>query len=132
MNDDVHTAISCLVFGTVVVRAGSMIDTFGYMWGENIPNFSFVSQFVITPPALKSDPVAANVETRSNGRADVTSAFLTTKSHTGAPVAALAAIALDASITDPPPTPITQSQPLSFASLTAASHVVLRGFGSIP
>ncbi len=100
--------------------------------GEPHPNFSFVSQFVITLPEFISEPVADKVNTVPKGTASCTCALRVTISHASPSYLLAAAINFVPSMTDPPPTATIKSILFSLTISTPLRTVSTRGFGSIP
>ena len=118
--------------GTLALTDGSQKEAFGKSNGEDIACFSLVSILLITPGASYSLPVAASVSTEKSGRASLIRLPSLTRSQASPSYLTAAAIALEASITEPPPTATIKSAFCSRASLAAALTEVTRGLGSMP
>ena len=117
--------------GTLALTDGSQKEAFGKSNGEDIACFSLVSILLITPGASYSLPVAASVSTEKSGRAPLIRLPSLTRSQASPSYLTAAAIALEASITEPPPTATIKSAFCSRASLAAALTEVTRGLGSM-
>ena len=117
---------------TVKVYSGSSIEKTGFTAGEPNASLRSVSSFVITPYEFISEPVAARVRTAPRGTASVHTTPFVKKSHTSFLYLTPAAIALEASITLPPPTASIKSTPSALQISIPSYTLFRRGLGLIP
>ena len=115
------------------MKVGSSTENCGYTFSEANASFLPISLRLTTEFMFISEPVAGSVRTVPKGRASFTGSPFSSMSHGSLPLyTAAAAMNLQASITDPPPSAIMKSSFLSRASFTAFMQVAYSGFGSIP
>ena len=118
--------------GTEKVSVGSQIDATGARRSLAKPSFSLVSRFEITALLSYSLPVAESVSTVKSGSAFLIFEESTTSSQASSSLTAPAAIALEQSITLPPPTARMKSIFLSLQTRTPARTLSMRGLGTTP